>query len=104
MKDLKDYGGTCVTANIEMDFILKNGETYHLGMKKIDEYLDTYPMLDVVSELKVARQWLIDNPNRRKTSRGMGKFINTWLNNARHSAMQKINRRNQSGGFMSIDF
>lgn len=47
--------------------------------EKIRQYSETYPHIDVMAELKKARQWLIDNPPRRKTARGMPKFLNGWL-------------------------
>lgn len=46
---------------------------------KAEEWATTYPGVDVPSELRAARQWLIDNPSRRKTSRGMLRFLNSWL-------------------------
>ena len=39
----------------------------------------TYPGLDVKQCLHVAQAWLVTNPRRRKTKRGMPRFINNWL-------------------------
>lgn len=78
---IKDFGGASTPAINDMDFILKDGSTYILGVKKIEEYMATYPSVNVLQSLREARQWLIDNPRRRKTSRGMGRFFNNWLNN-----------------------
>lgn len=46
---------------------------------KAREWEETYPALDVASELKKARQWVIDRPERRKTARGMIRFLAGWL-------------------------
>jgi hypothetical protein len=46
---------------------------------KLAEYKDAFPGVDVLQECKKARQWLIDNPSRRKTRRGMGPFLWRWL-------------------------
>lgn len=49
----------------------------------IDEWVATYPHLDVLDQLRRARQWCIDNPERRKTPKGMRRFLGTWLGNAK---------------------
>ncbi len=56
----------------------KPGE-WTLLQAKVDEYLETFPGLDIPTALRRAKQWLIDNPRRRKTARGMPKFIFGWL-------------------------
>jgi hypothetical protein len=48
----------------------------------VEEWKTTYPALDVVAQLRRARQWCIDNPERRKTPKGMRRFIGTWMGNA----------------------
>jgi hypothetical protein len=60
-------------------FLLKNGTTYNLPTEKLQEYKSTYPGKDVEAELRKAAQWLKDNPNRRKTAKGMPRFLNGWL-------------------------
>jgi uncharacterized protein YdaU (DUF1376 family) len=47
------------------------------------EWQATFPSLDVMAQLVRARQWCIDNVERRKTSRGMRRFIGSWLANAK---------------------
>lgn len=46
---------------------------------KLDQWKEAYPAIDVLGELRQVRQWLIDNPTRRKTFAGMPRFINGWL-------------------------
>jgi hypothetical protein len=48
----------------------------------LDEWAARHPSLDLSRELKKARGWCVDNPSKRKTMRGMTKFIGTWLANA----------------------
>ena len=48
----------------------------------VAEWMTTYPDLDVPSQLRRARQWLVDNPSRRKTPKGMRRFVGSWLANA----------------------
>jgi hypothetical protein len=62
-----------------------NGQTWTLAGSKLDEWSSAYPHLDVEAELRKARQWLIDNPPKRKTLRGMPRFLNGWLSRAQDS-------------------
>lgn len=57
----------------------KNGTQWHLTASKAAEYQETFPHLDILATLRVARQWCIDNPAKRKTSRGMPGFCSRWL-------------------------
>jgi len=62
--------------------ILNNGDKYEVPRFDLDDYKSTYPNVDVESELNKMEAWLKANPQRRKTLRGMPKFINSWLNRA----------------------
>lgn len=64
----------------------ENPAEWPLFEEKIDEYRDTYPGIDVEMEARKARQWIRDNPNNRKTFRGMSKFLNSWMARAQNSA------------------
>ena len=70
--------------------------TWTLPETKRSEYAETYPHLDIDHELAKARQWLRDNPSRRKTARGMAKFIGGWLSRA-DGASAKNGQRERSG-------
>ena len=59
-----------------MIFPTKEGE-WSLPEELEAELHKTY--LNVDAELAKARLWLIANENRRKTRRGMGRFITGWL-------------------------
>lgn len=45
----------------------------------IAEWRDAFPAVDVIQQLRSMRQWLIANPTKRKTKRGMRKFVVAWL-------------------------
>jgi hypothetical protein len=56
---------------------------WQLKKSKMHEWVKVYgEQCDVRAELIKAKQWLIDNPVRRKTGRGMTKFLNGWLQRA----------------------
>ena len=59
-------------------------KTWHLTQKKFDEYVETYPALDVHEEMRKALQWLRDNTLNQKTARGMTRFLGGWLGRAQN--------------------
>lgn len=58
---------------------LNDKTLYDVPLDKIALWKDTYPEVDVDRELKRMAAWLDSNPARRKTRRGITKFINNWL-------------------------
>lgn len=58
----------------------RNGEKeWFLTESKFDEWVATFPGVDVLAECRKASQWLRDNPTKRKTARGMTRFLFSWL-------------------------
>lgn len=60
--------------------------SWWLCATKLAEYRESFPGVDVAAELKLARQWCIDNPPRRKTESGMPAFLNRWLTKAQNTS------------------
>ncbi len=52
---------------------------WFLRQSKLEEWVDAYPGLDVQAEVRRALQWCRDNPEKRKTARGMSRFLGAWL-------------------------
>lgn len=59
---------------------------YPVSEADIAEWQPAFPAVDVRQQLAAMRQWLIANPNRRKTKRGMRKFVVSWLDRKQNSA------------------
>lgn len=55
---------------------------WSLSGAKFAEYQAAFPGLDILGQLRRARQWLLDNPSRRKTAGGMPRFLGSWLGRA----------------------
>ncbi len=49
-----------------------------------------YPTLDIPTEYRRAAAWLADNPTKRKTARGMPKFIGGWLARAQNTGPRQL--------------
>ena len=57
-----------------------NDKTYYdVPLSDIERWKDTYPAVDVEGELKRMIAWLESNPTKKKTRRGITRFINSWL-------------------------
>lgn len=52
---------------------------YDVPLSKIEKWESAYPAVDVKQELHRMAAWLDSNPQRRKTRRGIDRFINSWL-------------------------
>jgi hypothetical protein len=72
-----------------MEFPIKSpkGEgRWALTESRVSAYSATYAVEShvIVAELRIARQWCMDNPGRRKLARGMPKFLGSWLERWNH--------------------
>lgn len=56
-----------------------NPKQWNLNKSKLGEYKAAYETLDVEAQCKRALQWVNDNPSKKKTSRGMSRFLGAWL-------------------------
>lgn len=56
----------------------------------VAEYQESYPGLDVKQKLRSMRQWCLDNPTKRKTRRGVRKFIGGWLEREQNRGGQRM--------------
>ena len=43
------------------------------------EYVRLYPNVDVKQQFNEMRSWCLSNPKKRKTKRGVTRFVNSWL-------------------------
>lgn len=75
------------TPKIEIDkdiYVFKTKDKdYVVKESDLQRYKDVYPFVDVEQELKKMGLWLDSNVSKRKTHKGMPRFINNWLNNCK---------------------
>lgn len=62
-----------------IELILNNKSLYPITQIDIDEWQELYQAVNVMQELRKMKGWLDSNPTKRKTSRGIRRFINSWL-------------------------
>lgn len=58
---------------------LNDGTDYAVSQEQCQEWAGLYPAVDVIQQLRSMRGWLDSNPSRRKTKRGINRFITSWL-------------------------
>lgn len=77
--DVSPYGDDIVGAEPVIGLPLNDGTEHQVTEEDVAEYASLYPAVDVMQELRDMRGWLLANPVRRKTKRGIKAFIRTWL-------------------------
>lgn len=71
-----------IDPSLLLEFPCRGGRKWKLDAARLASYHQTYPDLDIGSEVRKARQWLIDNRTKRKTVRGMPHYLANWLSRA----------------------
>ena len=89
-----------------ISLILNDGTEFPISQTYIDQMQTLFPNVDVKAEIRKMAAWLINNPKRRKTRRGITAFINTWLSSEqdkgrRYSGTQQ--KAGRSGGMDDTD-
>ncbi len=67
---------------------LKDGSLFTLKNSDLNMYKHVYSKIDVEGELKVMVAWLLSNPSKRKTMRGILRFVNGWLSRSKPAQAQ----------------
>lgn len=75
---------------------LNDKSEYLIYQKDIDEWKELYPSVDVIQQLRNMKGWCNSNPSKRKTRRGIKRFINSWL-----SKEQDKPKRYDNNSFMA---
>lgn len=63
----------------EITLPLNDGTEHPVMQAEVLEWCGLYPAVDVRQELRNMRGWLLSNPTRRKTARGINAFVVSWL-------------------------
>ena len=80
--NVNDYKDICSEQASEPPIItlpLNDKSQYPIYDGAVQEWAELYPAVDVIQQLKAMRGWLNANESRRKTRKGINRFINGWL-------------------------
>lgn len=75
-----------------IEIILNDKTLYSINQKDIDEWDELYPAVDVMQELRKMKDWSNSNPQKRKTRRGIRRFISNWLSKAQDNSSSSAGR------------
>ena len=64
---------------------LNDGTEWKCSVSDYDEYVRLYPGVDVKKAFREMRSWSNSNPEKRKTRKGVKRFVNSWLSKEENS-------------------
>lgn len=75
---------------------LNDKTEYEVTEKKVAEYQETYPAVDIRQQLRNMKQWSVDNPTKRKTRVGITRFMNSWMQREQDRGGQRYQSQQSS--------
>jgi hypothetical protein len=73
---------------------LNDGSLYDVEENQAREWKELFPAVDVLQELRKMKAWCDANPSRRKTKRGIKRFVVKWLMSEQDKGRQ-VQRQNE---------
>ena len=70
---------------------LVSGEERPITQADVAEWWKLFPAVDILQELRKMRAWCLANPSRRKTPKGILRFVTTWLSREQDKGHVPIN-------------
>ena len=67
----------------------EDGSDFEISDEFVAELNRAYPSVDIQADIAKARAWLAANPDRKKTRKGMKRFVNSWMSRAQEFAESK---------------
>lgn len=75
--------------------VLNDGSEWRPDAKDLEEWKALYCGVDVIRELAKMRQWCLSNPKKRKTLRGVRRFVTNWLDSSQNDASRNSGKRDK---------
>ncbi len=69
--------------------VLNDGSEWRPNETLFAEYVRLYPNVDVKQQFNEMRSWCLSNPKKRKTRRGITRFVNSWLSREQDRGYRK---------------
>ena len=89
--------GDCGPTSSVHDLPVAGGGTWQPKVEQLEAWRAAFPALDLDRELAAARAWLLANPTRGKTRRGMAAFVQRWLARSGADAARPSTRGSRTG-------
>lgn len=83
---------------------LNDGTQFPIFEKQVEEWSALYPAVDIMQDLRGMKGWLDASPEKRKTKRGILKFIAGWLSRTQDKGgnRTKASAQKTSGSFADL--
>ncbi|MFR6990954.1 hypothetical protein ACLVQK_10625, partial [Streptococcus pneumoniae] len=85
-----------------IELILNDKTLFPISKKRVDEWTALYPAVNTMQELRKMKGWLDANPTKRKTKRGIMRFVNSWLAREQDRGRQQETKSDSWGGVQSL--
>ena len=69
---------------------LNDGSEWNVPLATLEDWVKTFPAVDVEQELREMRAWANANPTKRKTGRGVAAFAVRWLSKAQDTPSRTV--------------
>lgn len=87
----RSSGGQNSGPKADVEALLLNDGTEWKPTKTLfAEYVRLYPNVDVKQQFNEMRGWCLSNPEKRKTKRGITRFVNSWLSREQDRGGRKV--------------
>lgn len=90
-KELHNAQSDTIACEPVITITLNDKTEYPIYQHMIDEWIELYPNVDIMQELRNMKGWCSANPKRRKTKQGILRFIVGWL--SREQDKPKVNKK-----------
>ena len=94
-----DINTICSEQNAHsLEFIslpLNDKTNFSISEDEVNKYQELYPNVDVSQELRNMKGWLDANPTKRKTKRGINRFVNGWLQRKQDTPKQQTKQNDK---------
>ncbi len=89
----KGKGNSKCKSNIKFSFENKSFEG--ISSDDISRWSEAYPAVDIIGDIKRAAEWLISNPQKRKSN--YNKYLTNWFNRTQDKGGSNSGRQNNGG-------
>lgn len=82
---------------------LNDGTEWKPSVDEYAEYCRLYPAVNVKMQIALMRGWCVANRERRKTRKGIRRFVNSWLSREQNNSQTRAAPAVKKNGFTDID-
>lgn len=108
-KSINTYGtepdttGSVQQQNTQTVFTLplKGNANHTISQSDIQALQELYPTVDILQQLRHMKGWLQSNPTKRKTCKGIERFVHNWLANYQNQLNLPTSQHNQTAAKQS---